>query len=88
MCAIFCSTSDHVPRPWRLRSAELRLLLIALIFFAAGYTLVALAVDTGEPISSPTLRGIARILWPSVLPFLLFLAMSLGLSWRLPSADH
>jgi len=75
-------------RPWRLRSAELRLLLIALLFFAAGYTLVALAIDANTSATSITLRGIADILWPSVLPFLLFLAMSLGLSWRMPDADQ
>ncbi|ABU57739.1 FtsW/RodA/SpoVE family cell cycle protein [Roseiflexus castenholzii] len=74
-------------RPWRLRSAELRLLLIALVFFAAGYTLVALAGADG-PAASTTIQGVARILWPSILPFLLFLALSLGLSWRLPGADQ
>jgi len=75
-------------RPWRLRSAELRLLLIALIFFATGYTLVVLAVDTTDPTATISLHRIADILWPSVLPFLLFLVMSLGLSWRLPNADQ
>ncbi|MCS7288958.1 MAG: FtsW/RodA/SpoVE family cell cycle protein [Roseiflexus sp.] len=75
-------------RPWRLRSAELRLLLIALLFFASGYTLVALTVNADDSTASVTLHGLADILWPSILPFLLFLAMSLGLSWRLPNADQ
>ena len=60
-------------RPWRLRGAELRLLLIALIFFATGYTLVVLAVDTTDPTATISLPRVADILWPSVLPFLLFL---------------
>ncbi len=73
-------------QPWNLRGAELRLLLVALLLFAASYTLVALAADAGGMTATP--RGIADILWPSVLPFLFFLAISLGLSWRMPDADQ
>lgn len=75
-------------RPWPLRGAELRLLLIGLLLFAASYMLVVLAADRDNPASAVNTRGVADILWPSVLPFLFFLAISLGLSWRLPDADQ
>src|SRR5436309_3677116 len=70
----------------RLRAAELQLLLTVLLFFAAGYLLVVAATRAEEFI--PTVRGVADILWPSVLPFLLFLAISLVMSWRTPHADQ
>lgn len=73
-------------RPWTLRANELQLLITALLFFAAGYVLVVEA--TGREDLVPTAQGVADILWPSVLPFLLFLAVSLGMSWRMPSADQ
>jgi cell division protein FtsW (lipid II flippase) len=70
----------------RLRSAELQLLITVLLFFAAGYLLVVAATRASEFI--PTVRGVADILWPSVLPFVLFLGVSVGLSWRNPHADQ
>ncbi len=73
-------------RPWLLRGNELQLLITVLLFFTAGYTLVIAATRAQEFI--PTVRGVADILWPSVLPFLLFLCISLGLSWRMPNADQ
>ncbi|MEN9937191.1 MAG: hypothetical protein RLZZ387_3770 [Chloroflexota bacterium] len=73
-------------RPWVLRSDELQLLVTALLFFAMGYMLVV--ESTGSENFIPTARGVADILWPSVLPFLLFLGISLGMSWRMQRADQ
>jgi cell division protein FtsW (lipid II flippase) len=70
----------------RLRAAELQLLLTVLLFFAAGYLLVVAATRAEEFI--PTVRGVADILWPSVLPFVLFLGISIGMSWLTPRADQ
>jgi hypothetical protein len=57
-----------------------------LLFFAAGYLLVVAATRASEFI--PTVRGVADILWPSVLPFVLFLGISLGMAWLNPRADQ
>ena len=73
-------------RPWTLRANELQLLVTALLFFACGYLLVVEA--TGSQTLTPTAQGVADILWPSVLPFLLFLLVSLGMSWRMRTADQ
>jgi cell division protein FtsW (lipid II flippase) len=70
----------------RLRAIEIQLLITVLLFFAAGYLLVVAATRADEFI--PTVRGVADILWPSVLPFLLFLGLSLGMSWRTPRTDQ
>jgi cell division protein FtsW (lipid II flippase) len=70
----------------RLRAAEIQLLLTVLLFFAAGYLLVV--TTTGSNVLVPTFRGVFDILWPSVLPFLLFLLISFGLSARAPRADQ
>src|SRR5512145_2169568 len=70
----------------RLRATEIQLLIIVLIFFAAGYLLLVATTGTQEFI--PTLPVIADILWPSVLPFLLFLLVSIGMSWRMPQTDQ
>src|SRR5690242_2883352 len=73
-------------RPWNLRGSELQLLVTVLLFFAAGYLLVAI---TNSKVSFvPSARSVADVLWPSVLPFLLFLGVSLGMSWRSPRADQ
>src|SRR5690349_24520904 len=69
-----------------LRGVELQLLITVLLFFAAGYLLVVAATRSTEFI--PTVRGVADILWPSVLPFLLFLGVSIGMSWRTPYVDQ
>ncbi len=70
----------------RIRGVELQLLALALLFFAAGYLLVVASIRSDELI--PTVRGVADILWPSVLPLLLFITVSFGLSWRAPHADQ
>ncbi len=70
----------------RLRSTEIQLLLTTLLFFAAGYVLVVAVLRTDEFV--PTIGGIFDLLWPSVLPLLLFIAISLGLSWRMQQADQ
>ena len=72
--------------PRNLRGVELQLLVTVLLFFAAGYTLVVSVTRTQEFV--PTVRGVADILWPSVLPFLLFLGISIGMSLRTPAADQ
>jgi len=69
-----------------LRATELQLLITVLLFFAAGYMLVVNVTRTQEFI--PTVRGVADILWPSVLPFLLFLGISIGMSVWAPGADQ
>ncbi len=69
-----------------LRGTELQLLVTVLLFFAAGYMLVVNVTRTQEFI--PTVRGVADILWPSVLPFLLFLGISIGMSVWAPNADQ
>ncbi len=73
-------------KPWTLRGNELQLLMTVLLFFAAGYLLIGTTNNQFQ--LEPSMRGIANILWPSVLPFLLFLVMSLGMSWRAPNADQ
>jgi cell division protein FtsW (lipid II flippase) len=70
----------------QFRGTEFRLVLIVLIFFAAGYLQVVFATRQRDFV--PTVPGVLTILWPSTLPFLLFILASLGLSWRLPRADQ
>ncbi|MGQ9613119.1 FtsW/RodA/SpoVE family cell cycle protein [Chloroflexus sp.] len=70
----------------QLRMVELQLLVTVLLFFAAGYLLVVVA--TGQSELQTTIEGLVSILWPSSLPLVLFLAISLGLSWRSPTADQ
>jgi cell division protein FtsW (lipid II flippase) len=70
----------------KLRRVEIQLLFVALLFFAAGYVLVAAVLRTDE--LTLNFGGVADILWPSVLPFLLFIAVSVGMSWRMPRADQ
>lgn len=70
----------------KLRRIEIQLLFVALLFFAAGYVLVAAVLRADE--LTFNFGGVADILWPSVLPFLLFIAVSVGMSWRMPRADQ
>lgn len=69
-----------------LRTTELRLLLVALAFFSAGYTLVALVLDPRATL--PTWGEVLNILWPSSLPLALFVLVSLGLSIRNNRTDQ
>jgi len=62
--------------PRNLRGAELQLLITVLLFFAAGYLLIVAASGAQE--LRLNVRTVADILWPSVLPFLLFLGISIG----------
>ena len=70
----------------RIRALEIQLLLTALLLFGAGYVLVIGVMRTDEFI--PTVGGLLDILWPSVLPLLLFIPISIGLSWRMSNADQ
>ncbi|NJO84522.1 MAG: FtsW/RodA/SpoVE family cell cycle protein [Blastochloris sp.] len=70
----------------KLRRVEIQLLLMALLFFAAGYVLVVAVMRVEE--FTLNVGGVADILWPSVLPFLLFIVVSVGMSWRMPHADQ
>ncbi|HMP41562.1 MAG TPA: FtsW/RodA/SpoVE family cell cycle protein [Roseiflexaceae bacterium] len=72
--------------PTSFRSRELQLLVTALFFFACGYLLVVAVSGSQALVLTPT--GMADILWPSVVPFLLFLILSLAMSWRMPAADQ
>lgn len=69
-----------------LRGTEIRLLLLALLFFAAGYVLVVTVMRSADVVLS--VSGILDILWPSVLPFMLFLGISVAMSWRAERADQ
>lgn len=70
----------------QIRGTELRLMLIVLLFFAAGYMLVVAATGSSEFLR--TVPGVLEILWPSTLPLLLFMGISLGLSVRSPRCDQ
>src|SRR6266540_3325545 len=72
--------------PRNLRSTEIQLLITVLLFFAAGYLLIVAASGAQE--LRLNVRTVADILWPSVLPFLLFLGISIGMSVRTPKADQ
>src|SRR5215212_3808197 len=72
--------------PRNLRGTEIQLLITVLLFFAAGYLLIVAA--TGAQELRLNVRTVADILWPSVLPFLLFLGISIGMSLRTPDADQ
>lgn len=77
------------PAPAQLRyfrRTEFWLLSVAMLFFAAGYVLVILV--TQQVASVPPFSVIAAILWPSVLPFFLFLGVSLGMSLLRIQADQ
>ncbi len=75
-----------IQRMRQFRATEFRLMLTVLVFFASGYLMVVFATRQHEFI--PTVPGVLTILWPSSLPLLLFIAISLGLSWRMPNADQ
>lgn len=68
------------------RMVEFQLLLTALLFFAAGYLLVVVATQQREFVA--TVPGVLTILWPSTLPLLLFMGVSIGLSISKPQADQ
>ena len=70
----------------RFRGTEFQLLVTVLLFFAAGYLLVVFA--TRQRDFTPTVPGVLTILWPSTLPLLLFIVVSLGLSWRMKGTDQ
>ncbi len=73
-------------RSWVMRSLELQLLLTVLLFFAAGYLLVVQTTGTSALVATP--RDIAAILWPSILPFFLFIGISLAMGYFNPQADQ
>ncbi len=75
-----------VQRLRQFRVVEFRLLLTVLIFFALGYLLVMFATRQSEFVAS--VEAVLGILWPSSLPLLLFLAVSVGLGFRHPDADQ
>ncbi len=70
----------------RLRFIELHLLITSLLLFASGYLLTSATRPGSEFTRTP--RGLAALLWPSCLPILLFVLISLILSWRAPRADQ
>ena len=65
----------------RIRFTELQLLITALLFFASGYLLTSLG--SGNAVAGQSVAGLLRLLWPSSLPILLFVLVSLILAWRL-----
>jgi cell division protein FtsW (lipid II flippase) len=70
----------------RVRFIEIQLLILALLFFGSGYLLTT-ATRPGSEFTR-TAQGLAALLWPSSLPILLFVVISLILSWRAPRADQ
>ncbi len=70
----------------QFRGVEFQLLLTVLLFFAAGYLLVVAATREREFVVS--VPGMLSILWPSALPLLLFIGVSIGLSLSSPQADQ
>ncbi len=70
----------------RARFIELQLLITALLFFASGYVLTAAARPGAGFTRTPA--GLASLSWPSSLPLVMFVAISIILSWRLPKADQ
>jgi cell division protein FtsW (lipid II flippase) len=70
----------------RIRFVELQLLITALLFFASGYLLTTATRPGSEFTRTP--QGLAALLWPSSLPIVLFVLISLVLSWRAPRADQ
>lgn len=70
----------------RIRFIELQLLLTALLFFASGYLLTSLRFVGAD--FDRSAGGLLSLLWPSSLPILLFVLVSLILAWRLPRADQ
>lgn len=70
----------------QFRGIEFQLLVTVLLFFAAGYLLVVTATQQREFVAS--VPGVLNILWPSTLPLLLFIGISMGLSILSPDADQ
>lgn len=70
----------------QFRGVEFQLLLTVLVFFAAGYLLVMTATQQREFVA--TVPAVLSILWPSALPLLLFIGVSVGLSISSPRADQ
>jgi cell division protein FtsW (lipid II flippase) len=70
----------------QFRGVEFQLLVTVLVFFAAGYLLVVVATQQREFVA--TVPGVLSILWPSALPLLLFIAVSIGLGLHSPQADQ
>lgn len=68
------------------RRTEFWLLSVAMLFFAAGYLQVIFVTRQVEYV--PNVPSVLNILWPSVLPFFLFMAISLWLSIRRIEADQ
>ena len=70
----------------QFRGTEFQLLLTVLLFFGVGYLLVMTATQQREFVA--TVPGVLSILWPSALPLLLFIGVSVGLSLHSPRADQ
>ncbi|WP_129632942.1 FtsW/RodA/SpoVE family cell cycle protein [Candidatus Oscillochloris fontis] len=70
----------------QFRGIEFQLLVTVLLFFAAGYLLVVTATRQQAFVAS--VPGVLSILWPSTLPLLLFIGISVGLSFHSPNADQ
>lgn len=72
----------------RVRTLELQLLLTVLLFFAAGYLLVIATGPARALLQESTAPQLGGIVVKSALPLLLFILVSMGLSWRTPRADQ
>lgn len=69
-----------------VRFDELVLLALVLVIFALGY--IQLTLTTGSSQLEPTARGVFRILWPSMVPLLCFVILSLLMHRYQPRVDQ
>jgi cell division protein FtsW (lipid II flippase) len=69
-----------------IRLDEVLLLILVFVLFAVGYIQLVLSTDSAGLM--PTARGILQILWPSSLPLLCFIAMSILLHRFQPKTDQ
>ncbi len=69
-----------------IRLDEVLLLILVFMLFAVGYIQLVLGTNSAELV--PTARGILQILWPSSLPLLCFIVMSILIHRFQPNTDQ
>ncbi|NJK81513.1 MAG: FtsW/RodA/SpoVE family cell cycle protein [Chloroflexaceae bacterium] len=79
---------EFLKRLRSFRRTEFWLLAIAMILFASGYLQVIFESQRQQVTSVPDVGRVLGFLWPSVLPFFLFLGISIWMSIRKIQADQ
>lgn len=69
-----------------IRLDEVLLLILVFMLFAVGYIQLVLSTNSAELV--PTARGVLQTLWPSSLPLLCFIVMSVLLHRFQPNTDQ